>query len=255
MYIDTHCHYDDPKFGLDRAKVFKKLEEAGVEKVINCACDPKTLKSTIKLAQENKFVYAALGYHPHDVGKLDYDALDTLYDRVDGFEKAVAIGEIGLDYHYNFSPRDVQQEWFVEQLELAKELELPVIVHSREAAEDTYRILSEGDVSYCGGVIHAFSGSVEMAKRYLDLGLYIGIGGFSTFPDAKKLSNAIPEIPLDRILLETDCPYLTPMPHRGERNDSSYLPLVAARIAELKGITPEEVAAATTENAKRLFKF
>ncbi len=254
QFIDTHAHYDDKAFDRDRAAVLEKVKAAGCEALINCACDKKSIRSTLALAKQHRFVYAALGYHPENLKGLDYDDIDLLYDRIDGNEKVVAVGEIGLDYHWDASPREEQKDWFIEQLELAKELELPVIVHSRDAAEDTWRILSDCDVSYCGGVVHAFSGSREMAERYLELGLYIGLGGFCTFENAKKLSAAIPYLPLDRILVETDCPYLTPAPHRGERNDSSYIPFVIERIAELKELDASEVAAAVTANARKLFR-
>ncbi len=253
MYIDTHTHYDDKKFDQDRADTLKRIQEAGVEAIINCACAPKSCRSTLKMAKENPFVYAALGYHPHDVGKLDDEVVDFLYDWLSSSEKVVAVGEVGLDYHYDFSPRDVQQDWFIEQIELAKEMELPLIVHSREATEDTYRLLKEGRADLVGGVIHGFSGSWEVARQYLDLGFHIGLGGFSTFTDAKKLMAAIPQIPLERILLETDCPYLAPVPVRGHRNDSANLVHIAGRIAELKGITLEEVAEQTSANARALF--
>jgi TatD DNase family protein len=253
MYIDTHAHYDDPQFDSDRAAVLQRIQEAGVEAVINCACDPKSCRTTLRLMKEYPFLYGALGYHPHDTAKLTEDAVDVLYDALSASEKVVAVGEIGLDYHYTFSPREVQQEWFIEQIELAKELELPLIIHSREALEDTYRILKEGQAYRVGGVIHAFSGSLETAKRYLDMGFYLGIGGMVTFPDTKKLLRALPEIPMDRILLETDCPYLAPVPHRGERNDSGNLRDTAAKIAEIKGMTVEEVAEQTAENARTLF--
>lgn len=253
MYIDTHAHYDDKKFDTDRSQVLKRIREAGVEAVVNCACDPKSCRSTLRLMKEQDFIYGALGYHPHDVAKLDEDAVDVLYDALSASEKVIAVGEIGLDYHYDFSPRDIQQEWFIEQIELAKELELPIIVHSREAVEDTYKLLKEGQAYRVGGVIHAFSGSLETAKRYIEMGFYIGIGGMVTFSDAKKLRAAVPEIPMDRILIETDCPYLAPVPCRGARNDSGNLVYTAGEIAQLKGMTLEEVAEQTAENARTLF--
>ena len=253
MYIDTHAHYDDKKFDADRPAVFRRIQEAGVEAVINCACDPKSCRSTLKLMKEQDFIYGALGYHPHDTARLDEDAVDVLYDALSSSEKVVALGEIGLDYHYDFSPRNVQQEWFIEQIELAKELELPIIIHSREAVQDTLKILKEGRAEKVGGVIHAFSGSWEIAKEYLNMGFYIGIGGVATFPDAKKLLAALPQIPADRLLLETDCPYLTPVPCRGQRNDSGMLKYVAEKIAAVRGITAEEVAEKTAENAAALF--
>ena len=168
-------------------------------------------------------------------------------------DKVVAVGEIGLDYHYDFSPREMQQDFFCEQCELAIELELPIIVHSREAAQDTFDIVSEYAQADLTGVIHSYTGNLEMAERYIDMGFYIGIGGMITFPDVKKILRTVKEIPLEKILLETDCPYLAPVPNRGKRNDSRNIPFIAAKIAELKGISVEEVAKVTTENVSRLF--
>lgn len=253
-FIDTHAHYDDKAFEADLPQVLEKAAAAGCEAIINCACETKSIKTTLKIAKEHKLVYAALGYHPEDLKGMEYENIDYLYDRATSSERVKAIGEIGLDYHWMAVPREEQQDWFVEQIELAKELELPVIIHSRDAAEDTYNILKDARIDYCGGVIHGFSGAKEMAERYLKLGLYLGLGGVCTFSNARKIVEAIPSIPLDRILLETDCPYLTPVPHRGERNDSSMIVHVIDFIAQLKGITPEEVAEVTTQNAKRLFR-
>ncbi len=252
-FTDSHSHYDDPKFDQDRDQLLPAIYESGIKVIINCATDFKTMKSTLALMKKYPFVYGAMGYHPHEVKELEYDDLDRIYNYATSHPKVVAIGEIGLDYHYDFSPRDVQQEFFQEQCELALELELPVIVHSREAAQDTMEIVRTYAKADLTGVIHAYSGNLEMAREYVDMGFYLGIGGMVTFPDVKKILRTVKEIPLERLLLETDCPYLAPVPNRGKRNDSRNIPYVAAKIAELKGISVEEVAKATTENMERLF--
>ena len=253
IFTDSHCHYDDPKFDADRDTLLPAVYESGIKAIINCATDFKTMKSTLALMKKYPFVYGAMGYHPHEVKELEYDDLDRIYNYATSHPKVVAIGEIGLDYHYDFSPRDMQQEFFQEQCELALELELPVIVHSREAAQDTMEIVRTYAKADLTGVIHAYSGNLEMAREYVDMGFYLGIGGMVTFPDVKKILRTVKEIPLERLLLETDCPYLAPVPNRGKRNDSRNIPYVAAKIAELKGISVEEVAKATTENMERLF--
>lgn len=254
MYFDTHAHYDDAKFKKDQQELFGALRRAGVDAVVNCASDLKSCASTLKLTKDYDFIFGAVGVHPHEVKDLEEDAVYQLYNYACRSEKIVAIGEIGLDYHYDFSPRDVQKDWFVEQIELAKEVELPIVVHSREAAKDTFDIIEATDASEVGGVIHSYSGNVEMAKAYVDMGFYLGIGGMVTFPDVKKILRVVEEIPLEHLLLETDAPYLAPVPNRGQRNDSRNLAYVAQKIAELKGITPEEVARVTSENACRLFQ-
>lgn len=254
MYFDTHAHYDDHRFQKDQSKLFGAMRQAGVDAIVNCACDLKSCASTLKLTKDYDFVFGAVGVHPHGVKDLEEDAVYQLYNYACRSEKIVAIGEIGLDYHYDASPRDVQKDWFVEQIELAKEVELPIIVHSREAAKDTFDIIEGCDASEVGGVIHSYSGNLEMARAYVDMGFYLGIGGMLTFPDVKKILRVVEEIPLERLLLETDAPYLAPVPKRGERNDSRNLQYVAQKIAELKGITAEEVAKVTTENACRLLQ-
>ena len=253
VFTDSHSHYDDPKFDADRDKLLPAIYESGIKAIINCATDFKTMKSTLAMMKKYPFVYGAMGYHPHEVKELEYDDLDRIYNYATSHPKVVAIGEIGLDYHYDFSPRDVQQEFFQEQCELALELELPVIVHSREAAQDTMDIVKTYAKADLTGVIHAYTGNYEMAKEYVDMGFYLGIGGMITFPDVKKILRTVKKIPLDRLLLETDCPYLAPVPNRGKRNDSRNIPYVAAKIAELKGISIEEVAAQTTKNMETLF--
>ena len=252
-FTDSHCHYDDPKFEADRETLLPSIYESGIHCLINCATDFKSMKSTMDLMKKYPFVYGAMGVHPHEVKDLEYDDLDRIYTYATSHPKVVAIGEIGLDYHYDFSPRDTQQEYFQEQCELALELELPVIVHSREAAQDTMEILKTYAKADLTGVVHAYSGNLEMAKEYVEMGFYLGIGGMLTFPDVKKILRTVREIPLERLLLETDSPYLAPVPNRGKRNDSRNIPFVAAKIAELKGISIEEVARQTTKNLENLF--
>lgn len=254
MFIETHAHYCDERFDKDRKEVLEGVFESGVDAVIECATDLSDMEKVLQLVKSFPGVYGAMGVHPHAAGKLSVDDLQTVFAYATAHDKVVAIGEIGLDYHYDFSPRDAQQDYFTEQLELAVELELPVIVHSREAAKDTYELIrpyAEG--AELTGVIHAFSGSWELAESYVKLGFYLGIGGMLTFPDTKKLLRVVQETPLQRLLLETDSPYLAPVPRRGERNDSRNLVHVARKIAELKGISVEEVAKVTSENAKTLF--
>lgn len=254
MYFDSHAHYDDAQFHADRDALLKSLPEAGVDYVIDCASDLASAEKVLDLVDRYNFMYGAIGIHPEAVGDLDPEAVTSLYGYIEDSPKIVAVGEIGLDYHYEDNPsRDVQQEWFIEQIELAKELELPIIVHSRDAAQDTYEILRDYDAAQVGGVLHSYSGAPEMAQKYVDMGFYLGIGGMVTFENAKKVALTVEKIPLERLLIETDCPYLAPVPMRGKRNDSRNLRYTAARIAEIKGITPEEVARVTTENAKRLF--
>lgn len=254
MYFDTHAHYDDEKFRQDQAAVLLSLKAAGVSRVVNCACDLDSCKDTLKLMKTYDFVYGAMGVHPHSVKDLDVEAVSDIYRYCCGSEKVVAVGEIGLDYHYDFSPRDVQQEWFIEQIELAKELELPIIVHSRDAARDTFQIVKESDAGSVGGVIHSYTGGPELAREYIRLGFYIGIGGMVTFPNVKKVLQTVQEIELERMVLETDCPYLAPVPNRGQRNDSRNLPYIAEAIAKIKGIPVEDVARITYENAIRVFQ-
>ena len=250
--FETHAHYDDEKFP-DREQVIRACHEAGIRYIVNCASDIASCKATLKLAEDFPYVYAAIGVHPHAASEMDEDNLDRLFGYLTSSDKVVAVGEIGLDYHYDFSPRDVQQEWFIEQIELAKEFEKPIIVHTREALEDTYDILNEYKKGLCGGIIHSYNGSVEMARRFVDLGFHIGVGGMVPFPKVRKVLETVKDLPMDRLVVETDSPYLAPVPHRGERNDSRNLPYIVEKIAEIRGMDPEEVAARTLENACRLF--
>ncbi len=247
--FDTHAHYDDDAFDSDRDVLLSSLESRGVKYVIDCGCDVKSSEKAIALSEKYGFIYAAVGIHPHEAEDSNESSLHEIA-KLTEHEKVVAIGEIGLDYHYDFSPRDVQKEYFEKQIILANELDMPIIVHDREAHEDTMQLLRKYKPK---GVLHCFSGSVETAKEVISLGMYIGLGGAVTFKNAKKPLEVAKYLPLDRLLLETDAPYMTPVPYRGKRNDSTLIPYAALTIAEVKGIEPQQVVDAACENAKRLF--
>ncbi len=252
MLFDSHAHYDDPKFDADRNSVIERAREAGVSYILNASSNMSSAVETVSIAQEFDFIYAAVGIHPHNVHEINENILNAIQDFA-SHNKVVAIGEIGLDYYYDTSPRDLQKYWFARQLSLAGELGLPVIIHDREAHEDTMDIIKSENSKETGGVFHCYSGSVEMARDVLDNNFYISIGGAVTFKNARKAIEVVNYVPMDRLLIETDCPYMTPEPYRGKRNDSGYVGLVAQKIADIKGLTYEQVAYATTENAKRLF--
>lgn len=250
MYFDSHSHMDDRRFDGDRDEIIHDLQAHGVELLMNVGCDLESSERSVALAERYPFIYAAVGSHPDDTDRVDGKLLDR-YRSLAGHEKVRAIGEIGLDYHYEDVPRTQQIIAFEQQLELAEAVKLPVIVHEREAHGDAMEIVKRHpDVR---GVFHCFSGSKELALWLVERGWYIGFTGVVTFKNARRAIEAVQALPLDRILIETDCPYMAPEPYRGRRNDSRYVPLVAAKIAELKGITPEEAGSITTENAKRLF--
>lgn len=253
MLFDTHAHYDDDKFNDDRHNVIKKARESGIGYILNAANDAASSAECISLSREFDFVYAAVGVHPHNVEHMNDNTLSELADLA-GNEKVVAIGEIGLDYYYNNSPAEKQKLWFARQINLARRLKLPVIVHDRDAHEDVLKILTDENAKDVGGVLHCYSGSVEMAKILLKRNFYISVGGAVTFKNARRIIEVVEYLPLDRLLLETDCPYMTPEPHRGKRNDSSYLKYISARVADIKSMPQEEIINITTENAKRLFK-
>ena len=247
--FDSHAHYDDAAFDEDRSALLDELPSKGVVCVVNCASDMKSSLTSLELAHKYGCIYAACGVHPHEAQGADENFITALRELLKD-EKCVAIGEIGLDYHYDFSPREKQIEVFEKQLALAKETDMPVIVHDREAHEDTYNLLKKYRTK---GVVHCFSGSAESAKEIVKLGMYIGLGGAVTFKNAKKPCEVAACVPGDRLLIETDCPYMTPVPHRGTRNDSSYIPLTAQKLAEIRGTTAQEIIDMTRENAKRLF--
>lgn len=254
MIFETHAHYDDSRFDDDREELLKKVHDSGVSPIINVGASIESTGTTLELAKTHDYIYAAVGVHPSDISGLNEDSFEWLREQTD-YAKTVAIGEIGLDYYWDKEPgvQEAQRYWFGRQLDLAKETGLPVIIHSRDAAEDTMQILKETPMREMPGVIHCYSYSVEMAREFLKMGYDIGVGGVLTFKNAKKLRAVVEEIPLERILLETDCPYMAPEPHRGERNCSLFIPYVVEKIAEIKNISTEEVLQTTNANAKKLF--
>ena len=256
MIFDTHAHYDDEAFDEDRDVVLSSLQEKGVGAVVNICASPASLKRILELTGKYSFVYGAAGIHPDHAGELTEEMFRVI-SRLADEEKIVAIGEIGLDYYWDTAPHEVQRQWFLRQLDLAVEKNLPVVIHSREATQETLEIMREAYKQSDGtlrGVIHCFSGSAEIAKEYTDMGFYIGVGGVVTFKNGKKLKEVVETMPLDKLVIETDCPYLAPVPHRGKRNDSTFLTLVIEEIANLRGMTTEEVERLTEENARRLYK-
>jgi TatD DNase family protein len=252
MLFDSHAHYDDEKFQDDREEVLAKAHEEGISYILNAASDIDTSLTSMDMAQKFDFIYAAVGVHPHSANTMDESTIARITEMVKS-PKVVAIGEIGLDYYYDYSPKDIQKYWFKRQLELAGELAMPVIVHDRDAHEDIIKILKESEISQIGGVMHCFSGGREMAKILLDMGFYLSFGGPVTFKNARKAVEVLQYVPMDRMLIETDSPYLSPEPLRGKRNDSRNVRLVAEKIAEIKGLDFEFVASETLNNAIRLF--
>ena len=254
MIFDTHAHYDDDKFDDDREKVLTGLKDHGVGTVVNVGSDLKTSENSLYLAQKYPFIYAAIGVHPSDIACLDEDTFPWLKKHVHD-PKVVAVGEIGLDYYWEKDDgvRRLQRAWFERQFSLAYEENMPVIIHSREAAQDTYDILKSLHAEDIPVVIHCFSYSEEMAERFLDMGCYLGIGGVVTFNNAKKLKEVAKNMPIDKLLLETDCPYLAPEPNRGKRNDSTHINYVVDEIAALRGMDREEVIDITEKNARRFY--
>lgn len=253
MIFDTHAHYDDDAFDEDRELLLSRMQESGIGRIVNIGANMKTSEMTVKLTQAYDFIYGAVGVHPNDVGDMKEADLQQLKEWA-ALEKIVAIGEIGLDYHYDEPERSVQFRWFEAQMELARQVQLPIVVHSRDAAKDTVDMMKACHAEEIGGVVHCYSYTKELAREFLDMDYYFGIGGVLTFPNARKLKEAAAYIPLEKIVLETDCPYLAPVPNRGKRNSSLNLPHVAAVLAEIKGISVEEVEAVTFENGKRLYR-
>ena len=265
--IDTHAHYDHKQFDPDRDEILSKHQSLGVKFVINVGSNMDSTIASIKLAEKYPHIYATIGVHPHYTSSFEQGFVGVFNDDEENFKaapaslqrlekmaaekKVVAYGEIGLDFFHNFSPPDVQRKWFKLQLELAIELQLPVILHSRDANDEVYGIVKASSARR--GVIHSFSGDYKLAEKYVELGFLIGVGGVVTFKKAELLKETAKKIPLSKILLETDCPYLTPTPFRGKRNDSHKLFLVAEEIARLKEVAPENVCRETTKNAESLF--
>ncbi len=247
--FDTHAHYDDERFSEDRDELLSSLFKQSVSHIINCGCDLKSSLTTIALAEKYPQLYAAIGVHAHEASECTAEDLAEI-KKLYCHEKVVAVGEIGLDYYYDFSPRDRQIEVFTEQVKLANDLDLPVIIHDREAHEDTLNILRDLRPK---GVVHCFSGSREMAEEIVKLGLYIGLGGAVTFKNARRPIEVAEYLPLDRLLLETDAPYMTPVPFRGKRCDSAHIMYTAEKIAEVKGMDTQELIDICNENSKKLF--
>jgi TatD DNase family protein len=252
MLIDSHSHLDDRRYDADREQILTRAREAGVERCVTIGCDLATSRAAVELADRYPFVSATVGVHPHEVRHIKggwYDELRQLARH----PKVVAYGEIGLDYHYDHSPRDVQRARFREQVRVARELRLPIVVHTREAQDDTIAILKEEGAGEVSGVFHCFSGDAWLAKDALELGFYLSFSGVLTFQNATMLREIAATVPLDRILIETDCPYLTPVPYRGKRNEPAYVSFVAQALAGLKAMSTEEIGRITSENASKLF--
>lgn len=253
MIFDTHAHYDDGQFDEDREELLASMAENGVGTIVNVSASYASCERVTDMVRDYPFLYAAVGVHPDEVGDLNEESfarMKALFTR----EKVVAVGEIGLDYYWDKESHEIQKKWFIRQLELAGELGLPVVIHSREAAADTMEIMKRY-AKGLKGVIHCYSYSREMVKEYVKMGFYIGVGGVVTFKNARKLKETVEEIPLASIVLETDCPYLAPVPYRGKRNHSAYIRYVAEEVAGLKGLSCEEVIRQTEKNAKELYGF
>jgi len=257
MYFDTHAHYNDKRYNDDRDELMGELKTAGITHILNVSYSISSVKYTLSMVDKYKStelypsIYTSVGIHPHDVKTMTGDTIKEL----EGFlkhPKVVAVGEIGLDYHYDYSPRDVQQVRFREQLELARRVNLPIVIHMRDATEDTLRIMSDFHDLSC--VFHCFPGSWETAKIILDIGWYLSFTGVVTFKNARRALEVIEKMPLDRLMLETDCPYMAPEPFRGKRCSSLYLPYIAEKIAEVRDTTIDEIARITMENGKRFFR-
>ncbi len=253
MFIDTHVHLNAEQYNEDLQDVIARALEAGVNQMVVIGFDQKTIKRAIELAEEYDFIYAVVGWHPVDAIDCTDEDLQWI-EELASHPKVVAIGETGLDYHWDKSPKEIQQQVFRKQIQLAQRVNLPLVIHNRDATEDVVKILQEEHAEKTGGVMHCFGGSVETAKTCIDMNFMISLGGPVTFKNAKKPKEVAMEIPLEWLMIETDAPYLAPHPHRGKRNEPGLVPLVAEEIARLKGVSIEEVAQATTENAKRFYK-
>lgn len=253
MIFETHAHYDDKQFDKDREELLASMEKNGIGTIVNIGSDMETSRWTVKAADKYSFLYGAVGVHPEYSRNMKDEDLDELKQYA-ALPKILAIGEIGLDYYWDEPERPVQKKWFEAQMELARETNLPMVIHSRDAAKDTEDMMRAVHAEEIGGVVHCFSYPKEMARKFLDMGFYLGIGGVVTFKNSKNLKDVVSYAPLDRLLLETDSPYLAPEPNRGKRNSSLNLPYVAEQIAVLKGISAEEVIAVTEQNARTMYR-
>jgi len=251
MLIDVHAHYDDKRYNDDRDEVINKVKQSGIDRIINSGSSIRSSKTSAELAKKYDFIYATVGVHPHETDRTPDNTLDILADLLKN-KKVLAVGEIGLDFFHDFSDRNSQRLWFKKQMDVAAEVKYPAVIHDMDAHGECLEMAKryKGIVK---GIFHCFAGSVEMAKELVKLDYMMSFGGVVTFANAKTCREVIKEIPIDYILLETDCPYLAPHPHRGQRNDSGYLPLIAEKIAEIKDIATEEVITKTGENARRCF--
>jgi TatD DNase family protein len=252
MLVDSHAHLDDSRFDKDREQLINNFEKDELSFVLHAAYDLQSSLKAVSASEKYEKIYASVGYHPHDVKDMTAESLEIIKSLAKK-DKVVAIGEIGLDYYYDNSPRDIQRFWFREQVKLARELDMPYIVHDRDAHGDVFAIVKEEKYSNTRGIMHCYSGNVELAKEYVKLGFLISLAGPITFANSKKTKEVAKEIPLEYLLVETDCPYLTPIPFRGKRNQPAYVRYVAEEIANIKGVAFEEVAEKTTSNFKKIF--
>lgn len=253
MIFETHAHYDDEKFDIDREELLNSMKEQGIGTIVNVGSDMKTSQWTAEAVKRYSIMYGAVGVHPSETEGMTQKDIDVL-KRLSQQEKIVAIGEIGLDYYWDEPDRQIQKKWFEAQMNLAKEVHLPIIIHSRDAAKDTKDMMAAAHAKDIGGVVHCYSYSKEMAREFLNMGFYLGIGGVVTFKNARNLKETVAYAPMDRIVLETDCPYLAPEPNRGKRNSSLNLVYVAKAIGEIKGISADEVIKVTEKNARKLYR-
>lgn len=253
MLFDTHAHIEDKRFEKDYEEMIQRAKDVGVNYILNVGCHEEEIEKVVIAAEKYPTVYAAIGLHPNNAKQESEKLWQRIYELAE-HPKVVALGEMGLDYYRDNSPKDIQKRVFIKQIGMAKELNKPIIVHDRDAHQDCFDIVKAEGAKEVGGVFHTYSGSIEMAKEIMKLNFYISVAGPVTFKNANRLLEVAKFIPLDRLLIETDCPYLTPHPHRGERNEPAYVRFVAEKIAELKGISFEELARASLENAKKLFK-
>ncbi|MDE6622709.1 MAG: TatD family hydrolase [Lachnospiraceae bacterium] len=253
MIFETHAHYDDEAFDDDRDALLSSMQKNGIGVIVNVGASLKSTAAGIRLAERYPFVYAAAGVHPSETAELNEENFAWLKEQC-LHKRVAAVGEIGLDYYWDEPSHEIQKLWFARQLELAREVQKPVIIHSRDAAKDTYDIMAAHNAGEIGGVVHCFSYSAEMAQEYVKMGFYIGVGGVVTFKNGKKLKEVVEAIPIKRILLETDSPYLSPEPNRGKRNSSLNIPHIAQQIAVIKGMSYDEVIAVTEENARRMYR-
>lgn len=253
MIFDTHAHYDDEAFSIDRDILLQQMNISGISNIVNIGASMNSSHNTMELIEKYPFIYGTVGVHPSETKELTWADILWLKE-ASKHPKILAIGEIGLDYYWPEPDRDIQKKWFIEQLRLAKEVKIPVVIHSRDAANDTLTIMKDEKASEIGGVIHCYSYAVEHAKEYLEMGFYFGIGGVLTFKNGKKLREVVEYLPMDRIVLETDSPYLAPEPFRGKRNSSLHLPYVIEKISQIKGLSQEEVISITSENANKLYR-